>query len=193
MFQDISNVQPVPQDQTKHISDLTATTAQLERDLQDLQSRINMRVSSVAGKGFHEDDVLEEYALLEEDTFWRDEILTRLNEHTDELLARRLIQQEKQEAMERSTQSSPARRDAEYAQNFYEMEREFEIATRKRLDNDQASEKLAAQLAQEEKSANESKEDCASPTPRSKPRMRIIRRLLTHIAGRNNAKRVGRK
>ena len=78
---------------------------------------------------FSNDSTVNEAALLEEDKFWKLEILKKLQESSDELVARGLVEKMKIDIVKQSTTSSPARRDADYALSVYEAERAFELAT----------------------------------------------------------------
>jgi hypothetical protein len=144
-------------DQGAHIARLDAASASLARDLARLERKIEARLAAArAGDHFRAGsavDVVREFSELEEDKFWRDEIEARLHEHLDELEARRLLRAQKEDRATQSAASSPARRDAAYALHLYEVEREFELATRRRVDADESSRELALRLQAEEEAA----------------------------------------
>ena len=106
----------------------------LRENLKEIDERIKERTKRLSGDAtFADDHTVDEAALLEEDKFWRHEIFTKLQENTDEFTARTLVKKMKNDIVKNSGNSSPARRDADYALQLYEMERAFELATRKRL------------------------------------------------------------
>jgi|EP00945_MAST-04E_sp_MAST-4E-sp1_P008255 hypothetical protein len=124
----------------------------LRENLKEIDERIKERTKRLSGDAtFADDHTVDEAALLEEDKFWRHEIFTKLQENTDEFTARTLVKKMKNDIVKNSGNSSPARRDADYALQLYEMERAFELATRKRLDNDDESRRLAEKLEEEER------------------------------------------
>ena len=134
------------------------------------------------------DDVVREFSDLEEDRFWRDEIATRLQEHLDELHARQSLYKEQRDAAKRSSESSPAKRDAAYALQVYTTDREFEIATRRRLDGDEMSEAYAATLQKREEALAEAERNAA--TQGEKKNVRMLGRLFAKLRGiRNGAQR----
>ncbi len=179
-------------DQARPIARLTNTTAQLEKDLRAIEERLERRLGQVrAGESFRRDsavDVVREFSDLEEDRFWRDEIATRLQEHLDELHARQSLYKEQRDAAKRSSDSSPAKRDAAYALQVYTTDREFEIATRRRLDGDEMSEAYAATLQKREEALAEAERNAA--TQGEKKNVRMLGRLFAKLRGiRNGAQR----
>ena len=148
------NVCDASNDQSKPIQNLTHTTAQLERDLHSIEARIETRLRAIAnGSDFRDPstDVVDEFNQLKEDRFWRAEIETRLTEHLDELAGRKMLRDEKLQSIQNSTESSPAKRDATYAHNLVQQEREEQRATRQRNDQDELSAIMAKCLQNEEK------------------------------------------
>ena len=132
-------------------NDLKKYRNALEDNLKEIDKRIEQRVERLSGTAtFSNDSTVNEAALLEEDKFWKLEILKKLQESSDELVARGLVEKMKIDIVKQSTTSSPARRDADYALSVYEAERAFELATRKHLDKDEDSIKLAMKLKMEE-------------------------------------------
>jgi len=181
-------------DQTRKMARLASTTAQLEKDLRAIEARLEQRLGAVrAGDSFRRDsavDVVREFSDLEEDRFWRDEIATRLQEHLDELHARQALCKDQQDARARSSESSPARRDAAYALKVYTADREFEIATRRKLDGDEMSEAYAATLQKREEALAEAERNAA--TQGEKTNVRMIGRLFAKLRGsrsRNSGQR----
>jgi hypothetical protein len=168
-------------DQAKPIKKLKQTAAQLERDLQSIEERIETRLQTISnGEQFsdYDVDVVHEFNQLKEDRFWRTEIEKRLTEHLDELAAREILRQEKLQTIERSTESSPAKRDAAYAKKLLQMDRENQLATRQRMDQDEMSRVLAQCLQnEEEKLREEGKKDQESKS--------IIGRLLRKLKRKN--------
>ena len=140
------------------ILDIERLQAALKQNLAEIDERIKERTKRLSGDAsFADDHTVDEAALLEEDKFWRHEIFTKLQENTDELTARTLVTKMKDDIVKNSGNSSPARRDADYALQLYETERAFELATRKRLDNDEESRRLAEKMNAEERSQNKRK------------------------------------
>ena len=105
---------------------------------------------------FSSDNTVNEVSLLEEDKFWKLEIQKKIQESDDELVARGLIEKMQMDIVRESTTSSPAKRDADYALQVYETERAFELATRRHLDKDEESKRLALKLKTMEDSAVDS-------------------------------------
>ena len=167
-------------DQSKPIKRLAQTTAQLEKDLHAIEDRIEVRLQSIAnGEQFTDAsiDIVSEFNQLKEDRFWRTEIETRLTEHLDELSARQLLRQEKLNAITSSTESSPAKRDALFAQRLVEQERAQALATRQREDQDEMSRILATCLHnEEEKLRAEAAKDSKTKS--------YIARLMTKLKGK---------
>ena len=179
-------------DQNKPIAQLSRTAEQLERDLKAIEERIEARLDAVRTReGFRDSavDVVAEFSDLEEDRFWRDEIATRLQEYLNELHARQLLRKDQEEAAKRSSESSPAKRDAEYALKVYTADREFEIATRRRLDGDEMSEAYAATLQKREEALAAAERD--AKTQGDKKNVRLIGRLFRKLMrrGSNSAQR----
>ena len=168
-------------------------TAQLEKDLRDIERRIEKRLEAVRTRESFRDsavDVVAEFSDLEEDRFWRDEIATRLQEHLDELHARQSLRKEQDEIARRSSESSPAKRDAAYALEVYTADREFEIATRKRLDGDEMSEAYAATLQKREEALLEAER--SAKTQGEKKNVRLLGRLFAKLrrgSANNDAQR----
>ncbi len=135
-------------------AELKKYSSALEENLKEINARIEQRLGRLSGKAtFSNDSTVNEAALLEEDKFWKLEIVKKLQESNDELVARGLVEKMKMDIVKQSTTSSPARRDAEYALKVYETERAFELETRKHLDKDEESQKLALKLKMEEDEA----------------------------------------
>jgi hypothetical protein len=147
--------------QSTPIKNLTKTTRQLEEELENIERRIESRLHSIEnGAQFRDSsvDVVHEFNQLKEDRFWRSEIETRLTEHLDELAARKLLRNEKLQSMKASTESSPAKRDAAYAQSLLENERNELRAARQRQDQDEISRVLAKCLHDEEERGKQQEE-----------------------------------
>ena len=129
------------------LEDIERLQEHFKENLKELDARIQERAKKVIGAAtFSDDHTVDEVALLEEDKFWRQEIFSKLQESTDELVARKLVTSMKADILKESTNSTPARKDAQYALELYETERAFELATRRRLDHDEDSRRVAAQL-----------------------------------------------
>ena len=194
----MSQTVPSTPDHNRAVRELQVTSSQLEMDLADIQRRIEQRMVLLEHKGSG-DNLVQEYALLEEDKFWKTEIEARLDEHMDEMLARRMLQQEKEDLKQRCVNSTPVRKDSEYAKQLYELEKEFEMATRLREDKDEESLKLAAKLQAEEEQEFEgkvTKTDYGAETSQKRCRqkkVRIITRLLNRIRGKSKGKENRRK
>ena len=161
-------------DQSKPIKSLTTTTQQINKELQQIENRIEARLRAIEdGSQFRESkvDVVAEFNELKQDRFWRTEIETRLTEHLDELAARQLLRKEKLNAIQQSTESSPAKRDAAYAKTLLETEREFQRATRQREDQDEISRVMAKCMQDEEDKTRRQEEGAKS----------MIGRLMTKL------------
>ena len=97
-------------------NDLKKYRNALEDNLKEIDKRIEQRLERLSGTAtFSNDSTVNEAALLEEDKFWKLEILKKLQESSDELVARGLVEKMKIDIVKQSTTSSPARRDADYA------------------------------------------------------------------------------
>jgi len=171
-------------DQSKPIKQLAQTTAQLEKDLLSIEDRIEVRLQSIAnGEQFTDAsiDIVSEFNQLKEDRFWRTEIETRLTEHLDELSARQLLRQEKLNAITSSTESSPAKRDALFAQRLVEQERAQALATRQRDDQDEMSRILATCLHNEE-------ENLRAEAAKDSKTKSYIARLMMKLKGKARRK-----
>ena len=148
------------QSQSTPIKSLTKTTKQLNHELKEIETRIEQRLRSIDdGTQFRDSnvDVVAEFNELKHDRFWRSEIETRLTEHLDELEARKILRAEKINHIKKSTESSPSKRDMEFAQNLIDTERQFQLANRQREDQDEMSRIMAKCMQDEENKANDDK------------------------------------
>jgi hypothetical protein len=171
-------------DQSKPIKQLAQTTSQLALQLLSIEDRIEVRLQSIAnGEQFTDAsiDIVSEFNQLKEDRFWRTEIETRLTEHLDELSARQLLRQEKLNAITSSTESSPAKRDALFAQRLVEQERAQALATRQREDQDEMSRILATCLHNEE-------ENLRAEAAKDSKTKSYIARLMMKLKGKARRK-----
>jgi hypothetical protein len=171
-------------DQSKPIKQLAQTTSQLALQLHTIEDRIEVRLQSIAnGEQFTDAsiDIVSEFNQLKEDRFWRTEIETRLTEHLDELSARQLLRQEKLNAITSSTESSPAKRDALFAQRLVEQERAQALATRQREDQDEMSRILATCLHNEE-------ENLRAEAAKDSKTKSYIARLMMKLKGKARRK-----
>ena len=137
---------------------------ELAKNLKEIELHIQQRLGRLSGDAsFSSDNTVNEMSLLEEDKFWKLEIQKKIQESDDELVARGLVEKMQMDIVRESTTSSPAKRDADYALQVYETERAFELATRRHLDKDEESKKLALKL----KSMEDNAAKC-SPSMRKK-------------------------
>ena len=128
--------------------------------MKEIETRIEQRLRSIDdGTQFRDSnvDVVAEFNELKHDRFWRSEIETRLTEHLDELEARKILRAEKINHIKKSTESSPSKRDMEFAQNLIDTERQFQLANRQREDQDEMSRIMAKCMQDEENKANDDK------------------------------------
>ena len=77
-------------------NDLKKYRNALEDNLKEIDKRIEQRLERLSGTAtFSNDSTVNEAALLEEDKFWKLEILKKLQESSDELVARGLVEKMK--------------------------------------------------------------------------------------------------
>lgn len=151
-------------DDCENIAELKKYRRGLAKNLKEIELRIQQRLGRLSGDAsFSSDNTVNEMSLLEEDKFWKLEIQKKIQESDDELVARGLVEKMQMDIVRESTTSSPAKRDADYALQVYETERAFELATRRHLDKDEESKKLALKL----KSMEDNAAKC-SPSMRKK-------------------------
>ena len=151
-----------------------------------IEERLCQGFKNVGGKDDHRCVVyehdLEDGEELKEALFWEEEIQQKLKEQADEILAYRLIQQEKTKIIKESQNTSQAVEDSNWASEIARVENEFEEATRAR--HHEMSEQYAAKL--QKQFGEIDRRSSGTPTKHRDTKLKLFERLIGRI--RNNHK-----
>jgi hypothetical protein len=131
--------------------------------------------------------------LLTDDAFWAAEVEKRLGEHADEIFVRKLLLEERELRIQESADLHSA--DEVYAREIHELENEFELCTRRRLEEE---DRTMAKALQAEMDREEGEEEAGVEMPKPPPspvktkrkktaRLALLHKLVDRIR-RKNAK-----
>ena len=101
-------------------------------------------------------------------------------EYGDEILARKILNEEKAKLQHASINCESSKEDEAMAQQILDMEEEFDRVTRQHADQDEKSRALAEQLQQQEEKMGK------SPTRgQQKSQMSLFNKLFSRIKAKN--------